>query len=589
MWEEDALGYLATAGQLDTRHKGLVMMMTQPVSDTAETTVAEGFTRVVNWASTADTTNSTDYTISWGSDGLRKRTQAGVWSEETKADGSTGADLHFVLETNNYIHTFYDGARIERYRKEGAPASDTTQAGQWVDGGANTDAEDFRYAAMHEGRIFAVKDGASQIHHSANETLEDLEGAVTDPNVILIGGDWPVISLKAYLGKLLAARYDGLFQVDATAGSGGGGSARRLLDFTSQASSTNFRFMEVFNNKLVFPIRDTIYMWNGATLSDISPPFLSDSFPFKTYGRFDNGVTIGRFLFMTARTNEASYEEHLLAWDGVGWHMLGELVTAGDGSVTGVGFDEINNYLWYSLNQPIAGNSVNYIEFQDLSEFSYANYSTSGTHRLTSSRMGMGFRRVTKSSPSLIVEASNVTAARYLEVHYQLDGGTIFEWGGAADGTGSTACRITSNGVTTLTNPTGDADGLGTLEYNYMQIHIDFVTDATGKSPILEGYTLRFIMRPQTLYGHFFNVIAASNLKVGMSRRDLKSVRDIYSGIDTARSSAAPVSFTDPFGVTVQGYISSIERRAVERHGRTNREGFPNIESRILVNFVEVG
>ena len=128
-----------------------------------------------------------------------------------------------------------------------------------------------------------------------------------------------------------------------------------------------------------------------------------------------------------------------------------------------------------------------------------------------------------------------------------------------------------------------------TLEYQYIQIRIDFVSDAAGQSPILEGWTLRFIMRPATLYGHSFQIIAASNLKIGSSHRDLKTVRTIYKNIETARASAAPITFIDPFGSSVTGYISSVERRAVERHGRSEREGFPNIESLITVNFVEVG
>ena len=194
----------------------------------------------------------------------------------------------------------------------------------------------------------------------------------------------------------------------------------------------------------------------------------------------------------------------------------------------------------------------------------------------------MGFRRVTKSTPSIIVDAQNVTAARYLVVFYNIDGAGWLEWSGTGNG------RITANGTTTLTNPVSGGTN-STIQYNYIQIRIDFVSDAAGQSPILEGWTLRFIMRPATLYGHAFQIIAASNLKVGAGGRDLKTVRTIYSNINTARASAAPVTLVDPFGVSVTGYVSSTERRAIERHGRANREGFPDIESVIVVNFVQVG
>jgi len=196
--------------------------------------------------------------------------------------------------------------------------------------------------------------------------------------------------------------------------------------------------------------------------------------------------------------------------------------------------------------------------------------------------MGMGFRRVTKSSPSITVGAQNVNATRYLVVYYKRDGETNwYEWGGTGEG------RITKNGVTKLTNPQGT--DRSTLEYNYLQIRIDFVTDTAAQSPILEEFTLRFIMRPDCLYGHSFQIVAATNLKIGAGRRDLKTVRGIYSGIEAARASKTPIKFVDPFGVDWYGYIASVERRAVERHGRTERGGYPNIESRIIVNFVQLG
>ena len=283
---------------------------------------------------------------------------------------------------------------------------------------------------------------------------------------------------------------------------------------------------------------------------------------------------------MTARTNQSTYEEHIICFDGVGWHKLSEPIVNGTGLVTAMGYDVLNNYMWYSLD--LGTDTQNYIAFQNLSNFPFSDFSTSGTHSLTSGRMDMGFRRVTKSTPSIIIEADNLSTARYLVVWYNIDNAGWLEWNGTGNG------RVTADGVTTLTNPVSGGTN-STLEYFHIQIRVDFVTDNTAQTPILEGMTLRFIMRPVTLYGHFFNIIAASNLKTGSSHRDLRSVRDIYSAINTARASTAPITFVDPFGVSVTGYVSSVERRAVERHGRTEREGFPDIESQIMCNFVEVG
>lgn len=567
MFETDAMGYLQTDGLVDTRFPGLAMLATAPVND-SDATAAEGFTSIKNYDFN-DAANSTDYTFSWGPD-LRKRTIAGVWSSEPGLGGDTATGfgtVNYVLETTNFVHVCPDDARIVTITKStGAPAVS----------GINANSTDYRWLIAHAGFIYAGKDGTSNIYRDGAESLSGLHGAVAeDPdNVVQIGGDLPTIGAITFSGKLFVSRQDGLFQIGEDL------IAHRMLDFSSSVSSTNFRSMAIFNNKLIFPIRDVLYSWNGSTLVDITPPLLSDSFPFSTYGRFDNFVATGRFLYFTARTNEATWEEHVIAWDGVGFHKIGEPVTNGTDTITGLGYDVTNNYLWYSIDATT--DSTHFIQFQNLSEYPFANFSTSGTHSLISSRMHMGFRRVTKSTPSIIVDAQNVTTARYLVVWYNIGGAGWLEWGGTGNG------RITANGTTTLTNPVSGGTN-STIEYNYIQIRIDFVSDSSAQTPVLEGWTLRFIMRPATLYGHSFQIIAASNLKVGAGGRDLKTVRDIYSGIETARASAAPITLIDPFGVSVTGYISSVERRAIERHGRTNREGFPDIESVVVCNFVQVG
>lgn len=558
-WEEDAQGYLRTSGNVDTRHPGIAMMMTQRVND-SDAFVAEGYTVIRDW-DVDDLANSTDYTVAWGAQ-MRKRTVAGVWT-----DTDTYGTVNYVLETNTYIHVAVDGAQIQRTTK----ATDVQAAA-----GVNANSTDYRWLTTHEGYIYAGKDASSLIFKDSNEDLSALAGdAADDPNVIVIGGNLPTIGAISWTGKLLVSRQDGLFNIEPH------NIAVRLLDFSKESSSTNFRSMAVHNNKLIFPIRDTIYAWNGTTLTDITPPFITDTFPFTTYGRFDNFVSVGGYLYITARTNEVTYSEHILVFDGVGWHQLMTPITNGTDVITAMGYDVVNNYMWFSIDSATT-DTQNYIQFQNLSDFPFANFPTSGTHSIVSGRMSMGFRRVTKSTPSIIVEANNVTANRYLVIYYNIDGAGFLEWGGTGNG------RITSNGVTTLTNPVSGGTN-STLEYNYIQIQVNFVTDSTAQSPVLEGFTLRFIMRPATLYGHSFNIVAAQNLKMGAAHRDLKTVRDIYSAINTARASTSPITFIDPFGVSAQVYISSVERRAVERHGTYTQETFPDIESQILVNVVELG
>lgn len=551
MWEEDAMGYMSTTGDIDTRHPGIVMMMTQLVDDT-ESFAATGF-------GTGDS-QTVEYTLAWGAS-LRKRTTAGTWSDE----GGYGA-VNAILETANYVHVAVNGSRIRKITKS---------TGVHSDAGLNASSTDYKWLITHGGYIYAGKDASSLIFRDSNEDLSALAGdAADDPDRIVIGGDLPTLGAIVAWKRLFVAREDGLFEI------GEDNIARCVLDFSDQVSSTNFRSMKVHNNRLVFPIRDILFSWNGATLSRLTPPFLTDTYPYTTYGRFSHFSTNGDFLFMIARTNETTWEEHLICWDGVGWHKIAAPCTDGSDYVTGSGYDVTNNFLWLAVEAG-ATDVIYYLRFQAQSDFPYANFQTSGTHNVISSRMGMGFRWVKKSSPSIVIEAENCTAARYLVVYYNADNKGWYEWGGTDKG------RITKNGIVTLSDPTGIDKS--TLEYNFIQIRIDFVTDSATESPILEGFTLRFIMRPAVLFGHSFVVVAASQQKIGATKRDTKSVYTIFSKLEEARASAAPIKFIDPFGVPHQGYIATLERRAVERHADTRREGRPDIESQITVNFVEVG
>ena len=638
------MGYMATTGNITTLHSGIAMLFTSLVSDT-EDYPAEGFL-CSNMTTVA---TDTDYLFAWNCDAttsaLRKRTAGGTWTDE----GGYTAGVNFVMETMNYILICPDGGRIRKIEKAKTDAIEsstdatpivitatahgladddrvtisghtvnTNANGSWdidniaantfelvgstaTGGGAgggdgtiyhiheNTGvaaaSTDYKWLVAHAGFIYAGKDGASTIFRTSDEDCSTLHGdTATDPDYIAIGGNLPTIGAIVYMKRLFVARWDGLFEI------GEDNKARCVLDFSAQTSNTNFRGMAIHNNKLVFPIRDTIYMWNGATLNDITPRFINDRFPYTTYGRYDNLVSTGGYLYLTARDNLTAYGEDLLCWDGVGWHKLLDIVTDGSASVdtvTGMYYDVDLNYLWISVDDGSDGETgtdlIYYVRFQDLSDFPYANFPTSGTHTLDSSRMHMGFQRVTKSTPSILVEAENVTAARYLVVWYSLDGAAWTEWGGTGQG------RITSDGLTTKSNPLAAAAGYSTIEYNHIRIRIAFVSDSSTQTPVLEGFTLRFIMRPATLYGHSFNIIAAKAVKVGSARRDVRSVRTIYKAIETARASKSPIVFVDPFGVEVNVYVASVERRAVERHGQRTEGGYPNIESQIIVNVVELG
>lgn len=535
-WYSDAMGYMRTEGYVDTRHAGVAMMMTQVTSSDTNNAVKEGF----------NTFNNILY--AYGAT-LRKFT-GGTWSD----DGGYVTSINHILSTGSYLFVSRTGARLRKI--------DTS--GNHTDAGLNASSAGYKWLVIFNGFIYAGMENTNRIHYSDSESLADLEGTTADPDVIYVGaGGIPTIGAQVYGGKLYVFRRDGMWTIEDRL-------AKKVIDYSDQISSTNFRSWAVHNGMLVFPVRDRVKQWNGVRLADITPPQTSDLFPYTTYGRFDNFVVVDSFLYCTARSSVASYVEDLLCFDGTGWHRLASLLTGGTGQVTAMGYDVINNRMWYHVD--LTSDATYYISMQDLSSYPYANFPTSGTHSLISSRLDMGFRRVTKSMPSIMVEASNVTANRYLTVYYQLDG----------SGTWTSLGNVTANGVTTLSFASS-----GTVEFKYLQLRVDFVTDSTTQTPVLEGLTVRFIMRPDTAYGYNFVIIGQRETMYG-GLPDNRTAKEIIDDLHTARASKAPISFTDIHGTVHKVYVSQIVEQATEMHLEIEQE-IPNVEFMIRVNLVEVG
>jgi hypothetical protein len=552
-WYDDAAGYMRTEGNVDTRQAGVAMLFTKASQQSVVTNIAVngGF---LNF-------NNTVY--AWGSNGLWSYS-AGTW---TQRDSS---NIIMALATSNYI--FFNAAlgRIKKYEASGHTVSNA---------GANGGAGDYIWGAVAGGRIYFGKRLYSRVHHSDQEDLSDLEGGsgvdegmgvfADDLDKIPVGtGGFAMTGAVVYAGKLYIFKANGIYNLDTQAHL-----ATPVLLFDAEVSSTNFRGFAVHNGYLVFPIRDRLYQWNGVRLSDITPPQINDQFPYTTYGRFDNLFAVGRFLYLTGRSSESTYNEDLLCFDGLSWTKLTRLVSNGTDVVSAMGYDAANNRLWYQIDA--ATDAVYYIPFQNLSEYPYADFPTTGTHALVSSRWDLGFRRVAKSSPSILVEGSNLTASRYLIVYYSLDGGAWTTFG--TDG------KVTANGITELTLPAN-----ATVEYKYLQIKVEFVTGTATQTPVLESLTLRFLMRPDVQYGWTFNVPLATSMRYGnLTIADTAPV--IYTRLKALRDSKAPVAYTDLLGLTHKVYVSAIQVVALERHLQGDQGPNSNIEMVAQITLVEVG
>lgn len=536
-WYSDAMGYLSTIGNIDTRQDGIVMLYTKSTQSDTNNGVKEGLA-VFNGA-----------VYSWGASGLRKYS-GGAWTSIYSS-----AAVNFALAAGDYLFFCPDGARIQKIN-----TSDTIS-----DAGLDANATDYKWLVVHNGYVYAGKDGSNAIHYDNSETLASLQGNSSDSNRLLVGlGNSPTIGAEVYNGNLYIRKRDGIWLL------GEDHIARRMLDFSAEASDNNLKSVGLINGFYIFALRDRILQWNGARVSDITPRKVTDTFPYVTYGLFDNFVAVGNYLYVTARTNESTYTESLLAWDGVGWHKLTDLVTNGTDTISMLSYESVNNRLWYHLDA--TADVTYYIPFQSRSTFPYADFPTLGQHSLISSRIELGFRRVQKSMSTLIMETANLSASCYIKVYYAVDGGSWVFWQDVKD-----------NGIVSLTNPGGTT----TRQFYYIQLRFDFITTDAAETPILEGYTMMFIMRPVTRMGYSFRIVAATSAQNSMFESE-KTSSDILHDLQAVRNSVAPVQMIDLQGTIHTGYVTAIQEMPIYRRAEGSGDGQGDVEYSYMINWVDV-
>ena len=556
--------YLRTDGSLDTRHANAVMLMTKPTVSDSDIK-ADGF---IEYGGDI---------YAWSTDGVSVFTSSdAVWTSDVSTDSvrdmwHNGWKIFVARETDTLMYG-------------GTDARATTD---WTECGATTDQIGALWIQHHDGFVYVGKEsvGGSDGHRAFYDDsiiMSDMYlVASDDPQAIPIGLNGRQVKKPiSYRGDLLFPRADGVYRMDKDKKG-----ARVILDYKDKASSENFRSWAIHNGQLIFPVRDALYQWNGVRTVPTNPQDLTDKYPFLSYGQFDNFVTSGRFLYMTARTNADVYttdnwEEHIVCFDGVSWHKLLEASTDGVSTINAMYYDVINDYLWFDK-----ASEVSYIPFNVVGDLPYEDfYATSDliTHSLVTPKIDAGYRRVTKSTPSLLMEGHNLSTNQYLEMFYALDGDVDWlPWGGDS----GLSNVMTSDGVHEFINPQGEDKS--TLEYKNISFKIDFVSNASTATPVLEGIYPRLIMRPDTLYGWNMNIKASPRLQYGTALSH-KTPKEIVDELQKHRDSKAPLDFEDIYGDKFKVYVSSINEAAIEEH--VDRPGpAPEIEQMVTINLVQVG
>lgn len=393
------------------------------------------------------------------------------------------------------------------------------------------------------------------VHFWALVDGSDAEGGGTaDPDAILIGpGGYHCRGMVSFNGALYVARDDGVWAIDETVAPP---IARRVLDFSNEASRDNFKVFLPWRGRLYFNIGNALYAYTGSTLANVTPPTYDLGFPPSGFGGFEAATCRGSFMFVLANYGYPAVGGCVLAFDGTGWHKVFE----NSKTLWALFYSPSNDSLFVCSEAKLFR-----IQFQQLSELPYAYFPTSNNHYLNLSEIDAGFRRVTKSFAEIDIEATNLLAPnRYIGVEYSADNGAWNVLGNA-----------TVSGVTELPmNPT--------VEAKKLDVRLNFKTGDSAQSPILRNVSVKYMVRPNVLYGHRLTILGGDEVHM-LDGRTLKASSEVQrQWLRAARNSKAPVVFITPFGEQKTGYLSTLQFGNLQR-----RPGEPRSNWTCVTNIVE--
>jgi len=468
-----------------------------------------------------------------------------------------------AVSTGDYLFVAINEARMHKIDTNGKPS---------YMGKADNPPNDIRVLCIHGGYLWAAEDGTSYLHYASEPDGSDLEGGGNDDiDVIEVGpGQIPIVNMISYNNNLYVAREDGLWVVSNDK------LAYQVQDFSRERHSINFQTMCVWRGALYFNVRNRLYRYTGSTLQDVTPPRYVETFPYRAYGNFRCLTPRGKFLYVIAEDNEASAHDNLLAYDGVGWHRICSLADS-PYQVNTMNYSSVDHdALWFNYTRATNSPVTAEIRLQALNDLPYDYYETSGDHYLYTSKFDGGLQEIDKCFKSVTLRTNYLAAGtRTISVEYSLDGGAwktdLTDAGGTGDNT------VDQSPVQTLYFPS-DTTG------KQIQLRFNLQTTDSSTSPVLEAFSVKYMLRPVTTWGWRLIVTCAEEEKTLDGRRDSITGKAKLAALRTARDSTAPITFYDPWGDSHTVYLSSLQVI-----GREHKPGGGEaLETQVQITLVEV-
>lgn len=375
---------------------------------------------------------------------------------------------------------------------------------------------------------------------------------------------YPVEALFSWRGTLYVGKRDGLYAItydDTYPASGATGQANRLIDLSTEIHENNFKAWTIFRGDLYFSLAHGLAQYTSSNVLTTVAPDASLLTQAQKRGKYTALVgTLGQLYAIY----ESSVEDwsQVLAFTGTGWHSLATLDRCGDIArtlyVDSSLFSDIPR-IWTtshcvitSFTQPTwslrrwtfaTDSPASVVKFFDRSSATWTNMEG----RLYTSWIDAGLKNITKDWIDLDVVASNLDAEYYIKVYYRSDESATFTLLGT----------VNSMPVATLTFPASTTG-------RKLQLRFDLYTNESYNTPILEGYALRYVPRPEPKLYFTVQVMLADNLQLLHGAPETRSVRQQWVDLEDARKADETVTYVSSAGISYSVHVDQITfQRAV--------------------------
>lgn len=346
-------------------------------------------------------------------------------------------------------------------------------------------------------------------------------------------------------GFLIIIKEDGIFTYDGT-------TVREVVYLRQQKYADNGKYAAVFNDQVYYGEqarvkRATAFYYAAPQRQDVTP----ELFGSLTREKWGWGFPVAfapspRWLF-AAFKNAENADGAILCYDGSAWHVLDRRAAW---TPYAIFYSTICSKLFVNYG---ATNGTFYQSYNTLTG-TVAEYDASRTDYVITPWFDAGFPEIDKAFKEVRTSTRYATTTEKLTLYYEIDENGTWVQIGSVTGTGGF-------NSTTLPISASEAAVVG----KKIRFKIAMNTGSASLTAELFDFTLKYLLRPVTVYGYRVTVVLADNQFDMTGATEMDNFSTQLANLNSAEASVTPITIDTPDGYRHKAYITGTRVVAVRK------------------------